>query len=120
MDNNGRKQQIPNPYICWLPYRCNGFDKSQEAAGCHAFYIDKKRISNIVRSFESKTKLMWIDDEAIEKDKIEQDAPVLVSIESCRHICQYNRWDCGHCLGSKKKEEHNYIICNSKESKLLM
>jgi len=147
-DNDGRWYKMVNPYICNMPYRCSGFDKSLEAARCHAYCIDKQRISDLVRSLESMSKLMWVDDsqlhKAIEKDKsptsvsndttifkkkstrsasieiIQQGELILVPIESCRHSCQYNRWDCGHCLGSKKKEEHNYIICNREESKLLV
>ena len=148
-DNDGRWYQMENPYICDMPYRCSGFDKSQEATRCHAFLIDKQRISDLVNSLDSMSKLMWVDEslllhKPIEKDLIpmaksndtpnddnrsprptfieliQQDEPNLVPIEICRRICQYNRWDCGHCLGSKWKDEHNYIRCNSEESKLLV
>jgi hypothetical protein len=28
-DNQEHDKKIQNPYVCWMPYRCNGFDKSK-------------------------------------------------------------------------------------------
>ena len=131
IDNNGREQQIHNPYICWLPYRGNGFDKSQEAARCHAFYIDRQRISNIVKSLENMSKLMWIDESLLPAKPIEQpiaksnpqisiiDSKLneaerkLVTAQEC-FSCPIYRDCCGHCLGAEYKNGRRYVVCDWK------
>lgn len=37
----------------------------------------------------------------------------MVLLKECRHICPYNRWDCGYCLDSTEKDRRRYVICNS-------
>lgn len=61
-DNSGREQHIQNPYICWMPYRCNGFDKSKQAVGCRTYSLDRHRISKLVRSLEKMHKFLWVDE----------------------------------------------------------
>ena len=60
--NSGREQHIQNPYVCWMPYRCNGFDKSKQAAGCRKYTLDRQRLSKLVRSLEKMHKLLWVDE----------------------------------------------------------
>ena len=45
-----------------MPYRCNGFDKSKQAAGCKTYSLDRQRISRLVRSLEKMYKLLWVDE----------------------------------------------------------
>lgn len=61
-NNSGREEHIQNPYICWMPYRCNGFDKSKQAAGCSTYSLDKQRILKLLRSLEKMHKLLWVDE----------------------------------------------------------
>jgi hypothetical protein len=61
-DANGNERQIHNPYVCQMPYRCNGFDKAKMAAGCNRYSIDRQRISALVQLFEKKPKILWIDE----------------------------------------------------------
>lgn len=61
-DNEGHEKKIQDPYVCWLPYRCDGFDKSKRAAGCRTYSLDRQRISTLVRSLEKMNKLLWADD----------------------------------------------------------
>ena len=61
-DNEGHEKKIQNPYVCWMPYRCNGFDKSKQATGCRTYSIDRQRISTLVRSLEKMNNLLWVDD----------------------------------------------------------
>ena len=61
-DNEGHEKKIQNPYVCWMPYRCNGFDKSKQAAGCRTYSLDRQRISYWVRSLEKMNKLLWVDE----------------------------------------------------------
>lgn len=61
-DTNGKDINIENPYIYKMPYRCDGFDKSQQAAGCRRFSLDKQRISKLVRYVENKHHMMWVDE----------------------------------------------------------
>ncbi len=61
-DNQGREIFLRNPYIFQMPYRCKGFDKSKQAAGCRTYSLDRQRISSLVRSLEKMNNLLWVDE----------------------------------------------------------
>jgi len=61
-DNQGRDRHIKNPYMFQMPYRCNGFDKSKQSAGCRTYTLDRQRISKLLRSLEKTHKLLWVDE----------------------------------------------------------
>lgn len=61
-DKEGNDKHIQNPYVFWLPPRCNNFDKSMQAIGCRDFYIDSRRISSLVHYLDNIPKLMWTDE----------------------------------------------------------
>ena len=124
-DNSGRKQHIHNPYIFWMPYRCNGFDKSKEAAGCRTYSLDMQRISKIVRSLEKMHKLLWMDElllppnqKSIEKPNSIVYAPErkLRTPQEC-FSCPIYRPQCGHCLGAEEKNGRRYVVCDYQRPK---
>ena len=82
-DNLGREQRKQNPYVCWMPYRCNGFDKSIKAAGCGKYSLDSQRIPKLVRSLDSMHKILWVDESLLPPNPkpIEQRPPVKRIIE---------------------------------------
>lgn len=92
MDNSGREKHIQNPYICWMPYRCNGFDKSKQAAGCKTYSLDRQRISKLVNSLEKLHKLLWVDESLLPpKPKlIERPRPMVspMPIKNSKQIIQ--------------------------------
>ena len=61
-DKEGNDKHIQNPYVSWLPPRCNNFDKSMQAIGCRDYYIDSRRISSLVHYLDNIPKLMWTDE----------------------------------------------------------
>lgn len=120
-DTNGKDINIENPYIYQVPYRCDGFDKSQQAAGCRKFSLDKQRISILVRNVENKHHLMWVDGSLLPTNPIEQ-VPItpvpeqekkarLLTPQECFDCPQY-RFNCNHCLGSEMKEGRRYVVCD--------
>lgn len=71
-DAKGNDKIINNPYIYQIPYRCNGFDKAQMAAGCSKYSIDRKRISDIVDLLEKmKNKSLWVDKSLLLHESVE-------------------------------------------------
>ena len=132
-DSDGNERQARDPYVYQMPYRCNGFDKSKQAAGCQRYSIDKRRISNLVRSFEKMHKLFWVDESLLppkpkpaEKpqpvNQPEQKQPVvniivdkpvrkLLTPQEC-FDCPIYRANCGHCLGAEEKDGRRYVVCD--------
>ena len=132
-DNEGHEKKIQNPYVCWMPYRCNGFDKSKKANGCRTYSLDRQRISNLVRSLEQTNNFLWVDESLLplktkpmEKPKpIEQvdEKPLptnpivyekgrkLLSQQEC-YSCPIYRPYCGHYLGLEIKDGHRYVVCD--------
>ena len=82
-DNQGQDIQIQNPYIFQLPYRCDGFDKSKRALGCNLYFLDRPRISKLVRSLDNMHKILWVDESLLppKPKPIEQRPPVKHVIE---------------------------------------
>lgn len=131
-DNSGREQHIQNPYICWMPYRCNGFDKSKQAAGCRKYLLDMQRISKLVRSLENMHKLLWIDESILPSkpkpfNQPESPKPIInpVVYEPVRKLltpqecfsCPIYRPICGHCLGDEYKDGCRYVVCDYQRPK---
>ena len=132
-DNEGHEKKIQNPYICWMPYRYNGFDKSKQAADCRTYSLDRQRIQNLVRSLEKTNKLLWVDEsllpldpKAIEKPKYGENAEEtslptnpktyeqgrkLLTAQEC-FSCPIYRTQCGHCLGDEMKDGQQYVVCD--------
>ena len=137
-DNSGREQHIQNPYICWMPYRCNGFDKSKQAAGCRSYSLDWQRISKLVSSLEKMHKLLWVDDSLLppKPKPIEESKPVnqrepqqpvsnpvenepvrkLLTPQEC-FSCPIYRPQCGHHLGDENKDGRRYVVCDYQKPK---
>lgn len=132
-DNQGHEKKIQNPYVCWMPYRCNGFDKSKQAAGCRTYSLDRHRIQNLVRSLEKTNKKLWVDETLLppnpqptEKPKPVEEAketPLSTnpqSYEQGRKLltpqecfsCPIYRPQCGHCLGAEMKDGRRYVVCD--------
>ena len=139
-DVNGNERQIHNPYVFQMPYRCNGFDKSKQAAGCRTYSLDKQRIINLVHSLEKMHKLLWVDEsllppkpKPIEKSKsVNQpepqqpvsnpivDEPVhkLLTPQECFSCHLYKPlYDCGHCYGAEEKDGRRYVVCDYQSPK---
>lgn len=129
-DNTGCEQHIQNPYICWMPYRCNGFDKSKHAAGCRYYSLDRQRISSLVRSLEKKYNILWVDESLLPPKSVsplEQKQQVINPIvyEPVRKLltpqecfsCPIYRPQCGHCLGAEEKEGRRYVVCDYQRPK---
>lgn len=76
-DNQGRDRHIKNPYMFQMPYRCNGFDKSKQAAGCGNYSLDRQRIRELVRSSEKMHKLFWVDESLLPPKPIEKPRPMV-------------------------------------------
>ena len=132
-DNDGHEKKIQNPYVCWMPYRCNGFDKSKQANGCRTYSLDRQRISNLVRSLEQTKNLLWVDEsllppkpKPIEKPKLverAEEVPLpsnpktyeqgrkLLTPQEC-FSCPIYRPQCGHCLGAEMKDGRRYVVCD--------
>jgi hypothetical protein len=91
-DNQGRDRHIRNPYMFQMPYRCNGFDKSKQAAGCRTYSLDRQRISKLVNSLEKLHKLLWVDESLLPpKPKlIERPRPMVspMPIKNSKQIIQ--------------------------------
>lgn len=131
-DNSGREQHIQNPYICWMPYRCNGFDKSKQAAGCKKYLLDKQRISKLVRSLEKMHKLLWIDESLLPSKpkpvkQLESQQPVinpavyepfrkLLTTQEC-FSCPIYRPQCGHYIGDEMKNGYRFVVCDYQRPK---
>lgn len=132
-DEKGNVRQIHNPYICQMPYRCNGFDKAKMAMGCQRFTLDRQRISKLVKLFERKTKLLWVDETLLppnpqptEKPKPFEEAketPLSTNPQSYEQglklltpqecfSCPIYRPQCGHCLGAEMKDGRRYVVCD--------
>ncbi len=132
-DNEGNVKQIPNPYVCWMPPRCNNFDKSKQAAGCRTYYIDKRRTLYNIQTFKDKLHQFWVDD-AIAPQKPEtpkklennstpttkketvntkpyESGHKLMTAQEC-FDCPIYRDRCGHCLGSEMKDGRRYVVCD--------
>lgn len=94
-DANGNERQIHNPYVCQMPYRCNGFDKAKMAAGCNRYSIDRQRISALVQLFEKKPKILWIDESLLppKPKPIEKPKPMVspTLIKNPKQIIQEER-----------------------------
>lgn len=137
-DEKGAERQIQNPYICQMPYRCNGFDKAKMAKGCQYFSLDMQRINKLVRLLDKKNKNIWVDDSLLpQKPKpIEKPKPVekmgkktmptnLKTYEQGRKLltpqecfsCPIYRSQCGHCLGDEMKDGHRYVVCDYQRPK---
>lgn len=134
-DNDVHEKIIQNPYVCQLPYRCNGFDKAKMAMGCQRFSIGMQRISNLVRSLEKMNKILWVDETLLppKPQPINKMKPVekkektpfptnpkayklyrkLLTPQEC-FSCPIYRPQCGHCLGSEMKEGRRYVVCDWK------
>jgi len=132
-DNEGKDRHIRNPYIFQMPYKCNGFDKSKQAAVCRTYSLDRQRIQNLVRSLEKTNKLLWIDEsllppklKPIEKNKttilpeqkesatnpiVYQPVRKLLTPQKC-FSCPIYRPQCGHCLGAEEKGGYRYVVCD--------
>lgn len=132
-NNDGQEKKIQNPYVCWMPYRCNGFDKSKQANGCRNYSLDRQRITNLVRSLDKTNKLLWVDEslllpkpKPLEKPKpfeTTEEPPLptnpktyeqgrkLLTPREC-FSCPIYRPQCGHCLGAEMKDGRRYVICN--------
>ncbi len=76
-DNHGQGVHIRNPYVFQLPYRCVGFDKSKQAAGCGNYSLDRQRIRELVRSSEKMHKLFWVDESLLPPKPIEKPRPMV-------------------------------------------
>lgn len=91
-DYQGRDRHIRNPYMFQMPYRCNGFDKSKQAAGCKTYSLDRQRISKLVNSLEKLHKLLWVDESLLPpKPKlIERPRPMVspMPIKNSKQIIQ--------------------------------
>ena len=132
-DEKGDERQIQNPYICQMPYRCNGFDKAKMAMGCQKFTLDIQRINELARLVEQKSKLLWVDEsllppkpKPIEKPryiekveetplpanpKVYEQGHKLLTPQECSS-CPIYRPQCGHCLGNEKKDGRQYVVCD--------
>lgn len=125
-DNGGQDKTIQNPYVCWMPYRCNGFDKSKQAAGCRKYYIDRQRISNLVRSLEKMNKILWMDESLLPLkpkpvEKPQSSNPYtqgrkLLTPQEC-FSCPIYRPRCGHCLGDEMKDGRRFVVCDYQRPK---
>lgn len=125
-DQKGRDRQIQNPFICQMPYRCNGFDKSQQAAGCGRYSLDNQRIANLVRMLESKHHQMWVDESLLPTQSIVQktnppfpetdheETRKLLTPQEC-FDCPIYRDTCAHHLGTAMKGDKSYVICDWKK-----
>ena len=117
-DNQGIDRHIHNPYIFQMPYRCNGFDKSKQAAGCRNYSLDRQRISNLVRSLEKTNNLLWVDElllpqnpKPIENPKTYEEGRKLLTPQEC-FSCPIFRSQCEHCLGAETKDGRRYVVCD--------
>jgi len=132
-DANGNDRQIQNPYICQMPYRCNGFDKAKMAAGCNRYSLDRQRISALVQLLDKKSKILWVDEtllppksKPIEKPKpiiqheqketvtnpiVYQPVRKLLTPQEC-FSCPIYRPQCGHCLGAEEENGRRYVVCD--------
>lgn len=137
-DVNGKERQIQNPYICQMPYRCNGFDKAKMATGCQRFSLDRQRIQNLVRTLEKTNKLLWVDESLLplKPKTVEKSRPVekveesplptnpktyeygrkLLTPQEC-FSCPIYRPQCGHCLGAEEKDGRRYVVCDYQRPK---
>lgn len=61
-DKDGVDRYIQNPQIFQLPYRLEGFDKSNYASTCNEFCYDEERISRICHEIESMHAIFQIDE----------------------------------------------------------
>ena len=123
-DQNGGEKQIKFPYIFQLPYRCNGFDKSQQAIGCRKYSLDRYRILELVSMLKNMRHHMWVDNNLLPSKPIEKTAPSpapqkkeeprLLTPKEC-FDCPIYRDRCGHCLGAKNKEGKRYVVCDWKK-----
>jgi hypothetical protein len=132
-DNEGHEKRIADPYVCWMPYRCTGFDKSKQATACRTYFLDRQRISNLVQLLEKTHKLFWVDESllptkpiCIEKPKTvelvdeklrptnpktyEHDRKLLTPQE-CFSCTMYSP-KCRHCLGAEMKDGRRYVVCD--------
>lgn len=132
-DNEGHEKKIQNPYVCWMPYRCNGFDKAKQASGCKTYSLDKQRVQNLVRTLEKNNKLLWVNESLLpQKPKmVEKPRPVekveesplptnpktyeygrkLLTPQDCFN-CPIYRPQCSHCLGAEMKDGRRYVVCD--------
>lgn len=137
-DDKGIDRQIQNPYICQMPYRCNGFDKAKMAMGCQRFTLDRQRIQNLVQTLEKTNKILWVDESLLppKPKPIEKPKPVekaeetllqanpktyeqgrkLLTPQEC-FSCPIYRPQCGHCLGAEMKEGRRYVVCDYQRPK---
>lgn len=132
-DQRGNKQIIANPHIFQLPYRCNGFDKTIEAKGCHDYIPDEKRISLIVKKIENLHKEVWKDNSFLqtneieeldktiqEQDKEQEQTDDLIPLNVCRSLCPLNKWDCGFCGEyTDKRDGVVFIKCNNPDKSVI-
>ena len=137
-DNEGHEKIISNPYVCWMPYRCNGFDKSKKAAGCRDYFLDSQRISFLVCLLEKMNRWLWVDETLLppkpkpkEKPKsveqmegktlptnpmVYEQGRKLLTPQEC-FSCPIYRPQCEHCLGGEMKDGRNYVICDYQRPK---
>ena len=122
---NGNDRKIHNPYVCQMPYRCNGFDKSKLAAGCRTYTLDRKRISKLLRLLEKKPKILWVYSKEIiqEEQTLTAANPIvyepgqkLLIPQDC-FSCPIYRFECEHCLGAEEKEGRRYVVCDYQRPK---
>lgn len=138
-DNSGREQHIQNPYVFWIPYRCNGFDKTKQAAGCRTYSLDRQRISKLVSSLEKMHKLLWVDESLLppKPKPIVKPTPIenpkrIIQKEQSQSVtnpivyepgrklltpqecfsCPIYRLQCSHCLGAEEKDGLRYVVCD--------
>ena len=101
--------------------------------GCQRFTLDRQRISKLVRLFERKTKLLWVDETLLSPNPQPKEKPKPVeeaketplstnpqSYEQGRKLltpqecfsCPIYRPQCGHCLGAEMKDGRRYVVCD--------
>lgn len=143
-DSSGPEKRYKDPYVFLLPYRCNGFDKSKQAAGCKTYSLDRQRITKLVCSLENMHKLLLVDEsmlppetKSIERSILspkkiiqEKQTPSAVNnvvYEPVRKLltpqecfsCPIYRPKCGHCLGAEEKDGRRYVVCDYQRPKVV-
>lgn len=137
-DANGNNRLIQNPYICQMPYRCNGFDKAKMAADCNRYSLDRHRISALEQLLDKKYKILWVDEALLppKPKPIESPKPItlpeqketvtnpivyepvrkLLTPQEC-FSCPIYRPQCAHCLGAEEKDGRRYVVCDYQRPK---
>ena len=102
------------------------------------YYLDRRRILNLVRSLEKTNKLLWVDESLLppKPKPIERPQPVekveastlhtnpkiyekgrkLLTPQEC-FSCPIYRPLCSHCLGAEMKDDRRYVVCDYQRPK---